>query len=141
MPARADPGQPAGDGPGSGQPARSPLLARLWASRWPEVAWTLFAIGNLAWMVLVPAQSLLPFHFTWISLLLLYGLGYRSYTKRLTWFLLVPVMAGAVLLFADARIRALQPYDELHRAAGHGLDAVRDNTAYQPPQGGHGRPR
>jgi hypothetical protein len=64
-------------------------------------------------MVLVPLQSLLPFHFIWISLLLLYGLGYRTYTRTLTWCLLVPVMAGAALLFVDARIRALQPYDEL----------------------------
>jgi signal transduction histidine kinase len=89
------------------------LAARLWASRWPEAAWAVFAVGNLAWMILVPSQALLPFHFTWISLLLLYGLGYRTYTRALTWCLLVPVMAGAALLFADARIRALQPYDEL----------------------------
>ena len=94
--------------------ADSRLLAeRLWASRWPEVAWTLFAIGNLAWMVLVPSWSMLPYHFTWISLLLLYGLGYRTATRALTWWLLAPVMAGAALLFADARIRALAPYDEL----------------------------
>ena len=92
---------------------RPSLAARLWASRWPEVAWAVFAVGNLAWMVLVPSQALLPFHFTWISLLLLYGLGYRTYTRALTWCLLVPVMAGAALLFADARIRTLQPYDEL----------------------------
>jgi two-component system OmpR family sensor kinase len=89
------------------------LTARLWASRWPEAAWAVFAVGDLAWMVLVPSQSMLPFHFTWISLLLLYGLGYRTYTRALTWCLLVPVMAGTALLFADARIRALQPYDEL----------------------------
>jgi signal transduction histidine kinase len=88
-------------------------MRRLWASRVPEAAWTAFAAGNLVWMVLAPSQSLLPFHFIWISLLLLYGLGYRTYTRRLTWFLLVPVMAGAALLFIDARIRALQPYDEL----------------------------
>jgi two-component system, OmpR family, sensor kinase len=97
----------------SAQRDSCPLRARLWASRWPEAAWTVFAVVNLAWMVLVPSQSLLPFHFIWISLLLLYGLGYRTYTRRLTWFLLVPVMAGAALLFIDARIRALQPYDEL----------------------------
>jgi signal transduction histidine kinase len=113
VPGQADPGQPGGADPGGDQPGRRTLAARLWASRWPEVAWALFAAGNLAWMVLVPSQSLLPFHFTWISLLLLYGLGYRTYTRALTWCLLVPVMAGAALLFADARIRALQPYDEL----------------------------
>ncbi len=90
-----------------------PLGARLWESRWPEIAWALFAVGNLTWMVLVPSWSMLPYHFTWISLLLLYGLGYRSATRALTWWLLVPVMAGAALLFVDARIRALAPYDEL----------------------------
>jgi signal transduction histidine kinase len=89
------------------------LAARLWASRWPEVAWAVFAVGNLAWMVLVPSWSMLPYHFTWISLLLLYGLGYRTATRGLIWWLLVPVMAGAALLFADARIRAMAPYDEL----------------------------
>jgi len=89
------------------------MMTRLWASHWPEVAWAVFAVGNLCWMVLVPSQSLLPFHFIWISLLLLYGLGYRTYTRALTWCLLVPVMAGAALLFIDARIRALQPWDEL----------------------------
>jgi signal transduction histidine kinase len=89
------------------------LAARLWASRWPEVAWAAFAVGNLAWMILVPSWSMLPYHFTWISLLLLYGLGYRAATRGLIWWLLVPVMAGAALLFVDARIRALAPYDEL----------------------------
>jgi signal transduction histidine kinase len=86
---------------------------RLWESRWPEVAWAVFAIGNLVWMVLMPSWSMLPYHFTWISLLLLYGLGYRTATRALTWWLLVPVMAGAALLFVDAQIRALAPYDEL----------------------------
>jgi signal transduction histidine kinase len=65
-------------------------------------------------MVLAPSWSVLPYHLTWISLLLLYGVGYRSATRGLIWCLLVPVMAGAALLFADARIRATAPpYDEL----------------------------
>jgi two-component system, OmpR family, sensor kinase len=97
----------------SAQPDCLSLAKRLWESRWPEVAWAVFAIGNLAWMVLQPSWSMLPYHFTWISLLLLYGLGYRTATQALTWWLLVPLMAGAALLFIDARIRALAPYDEL----------------------------
>lgn len=92
------------------------FAARLWASRWPEVAWAAFAVGNLAWMVLVPNWSMLPFHFTWISLLLLYGVGYRTATRALTWWLLVPLLAGAALIFADDRIRATAPYDELIEA-------------------------
>ena len=89
------------------------LAARFWASRWPEVAWAAFAVGNLAWMVLVPSWSMLPYHFTWISLLLLYGLGYRTASRALMSWLLAPVTAGAALLFIDARIRAMAPYDEL----------------------------
>ncbi len=91
----------------------SGVLAGLWESRWPEVAWAVFAVGNLVWMVLVPGLSILPFHLTWISLLLLYGVGYRTATRALTWWLLAPVMAGAALIFIDDRIRATGPYDEL----------------------------
>jgi two-component system, OmpR family, sensor kinase len=105
---------PPADGASVATPAgQAPLVARLWASRWPEAAWVAFAIGNLAWMVLVPDWSMLPFHFTWISLLLLFGLGYRTASRALTWWLLVPLMAGAALIFIDDRIRALAPYDEL----------------------------
>lgn len=73
----------------------------------------MFAVGNLTWMVLVPSWSSLPFHFIWMSLLLLYGLGYRTSTRPLTWGLLVPVMTATGLLFADERIRGLQPYAEV----------------------------
>lgn len=89
------------------------LAARLWASRWPEAGWLIFAVGNLCWMVLMPSWSSLPFHFTWMSLLLLYGLGYRTWTRAMTWTLLLPVMTATALLFIDARIRGLQPYDEV----------------------------
>lgn len=92
---------------------RGPLSARLWASRWPEVAWAAFAIGNLTWMVLAPSWSMLPYHFTWMSLLLLYGFGFRVCTRRLFWCLLIPVMAATTLLFVDPAIRGLQPYDEI----------------------------
>lgn len=91
---------------------RRALLARLWASRWPEAAWAAFAVGNLAWMVLAPSWSMLPYHFTWMSLLLLYGFGFRVWTRTFFWFLLIPVMAATMLLFADPAIRGLQPYDE-----------------------------
>jgi len=92
---------------------RGSLLARAWASRWPEAAWAVFAAGNLTWMVLMPSWSSLPFHFTWMSLLLLYGFGFRRWTHNLFWSLLIPVMAATGLLFVDARIRGLQPYDEV----------------------------
>jgi signal transduction histidine kinase len=92
---------------------RSSLAARLWASRWPEAAWAAFAIGNLTWMLLLPSWSMLPYHFTWMSLLLLYGFGFRTWTRALFWCLLIPVMAATLLLFADPAIRGLQPYDEV----------------------------
>ena len=92
---------------------RTRFIRRLWASRWPEAAWAAFAVGNLVWMVLVPNWSMLPFHLTWVSLPLLYGLGYRCATRALVWWLMVPLMVGAALLFVDDRIRALAPYDEL----------------------------
>jgi two-component system, OmpR family, sensor kinase len=92
------------------------LAARLWASRWPEIAWAAFAVGNLAWMVLVPSWSALPFHLIWITLLLLYGVGYRTASRALTWWLLAPLLSGAALIFLDNRIRAQASYDELIEA-------------------------
>jgi signal transduction histidine kinase len=92
---------------------RRSLQARLWASRWPEAVWAAFAAGNLTWMILLPSWSMLPYHFTWMSLLLLYGFGFRIWTRTLFWFLLIPVMAATMLLFVDPAIRGLQPYDEL----------------------------
>jgi signal transduction histidine kinase len=89
------------------------LAQRFWASRWPEVGWTAFAVGNLIWMVTIPSWSMLPFHFTWMSFLLLYGFGFRTWTKPLLWCLLIPIMAATALLFVDPAIRGLQPYDEL----------------------------
>ncbi len=95
------------------QPAEAAWPGRFWASRWPEAAWVVFAIGNLLWMVLVPSLSMLPYHFTWMSLLLLYGLGMRSWSRTLTWCLVLPVMTATGLLFVDPAIRGLQPYDEV----------------------------
>lgn len=98
MSARADPGS---------------LAGRFWASRWPEAIWAAFAAGNVIWMIMMPSWSLLPWHFTWMSLLLLYGFGFRAWTKPLLWWLLIPVMAAITLLFVDPAIRGLRPYDEI----------------------------
>jgi signal transduction histidine kinase len=64
-------------------------------------------------MITMPSWSLLPWHFTWMSLLLLYGFGFRAWTKPLIWWLLIPVMAAIALLFVDPAIRGLRPYDEI----------------------------
>lgn len=61
----------------------------------------------------MPRWSLLPWHFTWMSLLLLYGFGFRTWTKPLLWWLLIPVMAAITLLFVDPAIRDLRSYDEI----------------------------
>jgi two-component system, OmpR family, sensor kinase len=87
------------------------VLGRLWASRWPEAAWAAFAVGNLVWMVVKPSFAMLAFHLTWISLLLLYGLGYRTASRALTWWLLMPVIAGTVLIITDPHSSV--PVDEL----------------------------
>jgi signal transduction histidine kinase len=92
------------------------FAARLWSSRWPEVAWAVFAVGCVAWMVLVPSLSMLPFHLTWISLLLLYVVGHRTASRALTWLLLAPSLAETALIFMDDRIRTLASYDELIEA-------------------------
>lgn len=88
-------------------------FVRIWASRWPEGAWTLFAVGNLCWMLLVPSWSMLPYHLTWMSLLLLYGLGIRSWSRLLTWCLVAPVMTATMLIFVDPAIAGRAPYDEV----------------------------
>ena len=64
-------------------------------------------------MVLVPSWSMFPYHLTWMSLILLYGFGFRVWTKPLFWCLLIPVMAATMLLFIDPTIRGTQPYDEV----------------------------
>lgn len=88
-------------------------VRKLWSSRWPEGLWALFALGNLAWMVLMPSWSMLPYHLTWMSLLLLYGLGIRAWGKILLWGLVTPVMIATGLVFGDPAIRGRAPYEEL----------------------------
>ena len=92
---------------------RGSVAERFWASRWPEAIWAVFAAGNVAWMITMPSWSMLPFHFTWMTLLLLYGFGFRAWSKRVLWWLLMPVMAAVTLLFVDPAIRGLRPYDEI----------------------------
>lgn len=91
---------------------RVSLARRLWASNLPEAAWVAFALGNLCWMVLMPQWAMLPYHLTWVSLLLLYGLGIRSWSRVLMWCLVAPVMVATGLLLADPAIGGHE-YDEL----------------------------
>jgi signal transduction histidine kinase len=88
-------------------------VTRLWASWWPEALWAVFALGNLVWMLAMPSWASIPFHFTWMSLLLLYGFGSRTWSLPLTWSLFVPVLIATGLLFVNTRVRGLQAYDEV----------------------------
>jgi two-component system, OmpR family, sensor kinase len=91
---------------------RLSLVRRLWASNLPEAAWIVFALGNLCWMILAPGWAMLPYHLTWVSLLLLYGLGIRSWSGILMWFLVTPVMVATGLLLIDPAV-GKHEYDEL----------------------------
>jgi len=64
-------------------------------------------------MIAMPSWASIPFHFTWMSLLLLYGFGSRAWSLTLTWSLFVPVLIGTGLLFVNTRVRGLQAYDEV----------------------------
>jgi two-component system OmpR family sensor kinase len=88
-------------------------MARLWASWWPEALWAVFALSNLVWMIALPSWASIPFHLTWMSLLLLYGFGSRTWSLTLTWSLFVPILIGTGLLFVNTRVRGLQAYDEV----------------------------
>jgi signal transduction histidine kinase len=64
-------------------------------------------------MITMPSWSLLPWHFIWMTLLLLYGFGSRTWSRRLLAWLLIPVLAAIALLFVDPAIWSLRPYDEI----------------------------
>jgi two-component system OmpR family sensor kinase len=88
-------------------------MTRFWASWWPEALWAVFAVANLVWMAAMPSWSSIPFHFTWMSLLLLYGFGFRTWSPTLAWSLFTPVLIGTGLLFVNTRLLEQQVYDEV----------------------------
>jgi two-component system OmpR family sensor kinase len=66
--------------------------------RWPEIAWSIFAVANLIAMELWPGWETIPFHFVWISLTLVYG--FRVWRQAATYLTLTAVMTvtGAMIL-------------------------------------------
>lgn len=79
--------------------------------RWIDVGWLLFAMANLAAMLVFPRWETVPFHFIWVSLTLLYG--FRVWRLRPTLGVLGGVIAStAVLILIDVR-GGTQPVDEL----------------------------
>ena len=91
----------------------------MWADRrswplpdyWPDVAWALFALANLAVMTLVPGWETVPFHFIWVSLTLLYG--FRVWSLGRTWWVLAIVMAATAAPIAADAVSGAQPVGEL----------------------------
>src|SRR5947199_2302931 len=57
-----------------------------------EVAWSAFAVANVAAMIAWPSWETIPFHFVWISLTLVYG--FRVWAPRPTLVVLAFVMAA-----------------------------------------------
>ena len=76
-----------------------------------EVAWGVFAAGNLVAMVVWPSWETIPFHFVWISLTIVYG--FRVWSPPVTALVLLAVVAttGASIL-SDA-FGGLQLWGEL----------------------------
>jgi signal transduction histidine kinase len=70
---------------------------------WVEVAWAVFALANVAVIVLLSHWETIPFHFVWVSLTLVYGL--RLWRLRTTTVVLLVVSAatGAALAWSIAR--------------------------------------
>jgi two-component system, OmpR family, sensor kinase len=81
--------------------------------RWPEAAWGLFALANLAAMVLLDRWETIPFHLIWVSLTLLYGL--RVWAPGVTTVLLavVGVTTGAAMFVAIGRTEGLDEMTEI----------------------------
>ena len=88
-------------------------MTRLWTSWWPEALWAVFALANLVWMAAMPNWASIPFHLTWMSLLLVYGFGFRTWSLTLTWTLFAPVLIGTGLLFVNTRMLGLKVHDEV----------------------------
>lgn len=68
----------------------------------PEIAWVAFAAANVAAMLAFFYQATVPFHFVWISLMIVYG--NRVWSPRFTWTVLGLVcVATATPLVLAAR--------------------------------------
>ncbi len=70
---------------------------------WVEVAWALFALANVAVIVLLSHWETIPFHFVWVSLTLVYGLRLWRLRTTLVVLLIVSAATGAALALSIAR--------------------------------------
>jgi signal transduction histidine kinase len=79
--------------------------------RWVDVAWALFAVANLAAMLILAEWETVPFHFIWVSLTLLYG--FQVWKVRPTLGVLaVVVLTTGGCIWIDVQ-RNFQPLDEI----------------------------
>jgi two-component system OmpR family sensor kinase len=66
---------------------------------WLEVAWALFAAGNLAVILVLDQWETIPFHFIWVSLTILYGVRVWSTRTTATVLAMVMLTTGMALLW------------------------------------------
>lgn len=78
---------------------------------WVEAAWGLFAVANVAVIVLLSHWETIPFHFVWVSLTLVYGI--RMWRLRTTMLLLLVVMAVTAAALSWSIARGHEGPDEL----------------------------
>jgi signal transduction histidine kinase len=78
---------------------------------WIEVAWGVFALANLAAIIVFPSWETVPFHFIWVSLTLLYG--FRVWPVKPTLWTLGFVMGSTAALIGLDIARGSQPADEI----------------------------
>ena len=85
-----------------------------WPTRrfvWVDLAWVIFAIANLAAMLVFDRWETVPFHFIWVSLTILYGFRVWDITPTVMVLGAIILITGAVLII-DV-IRGTQPLDEV----------------------------
>ncbi len=83
-----------------------------WPVAWVDVAWALFSVVNLIFILVFSHWETIPFHFIWISLTLLYG--FRVWANRPTlWVLAVVMMTTFAAISWDVYVGA-QSVDELN---------------------------
>lgn len=76
-----------------------------------ELAWGVWAVGNLVWMASTQDWISIPFHFIWVSFTLLYG--FRAWRDGLTWALAGLVVVSTGLLLTDAWTDGTMSTDEM----------------------------
>jgi signal transduction histidine kinase len=83
-----------------------------WRVAWVDVAWALFSVANLIFILVFSHWETIPFHFIWISLTLLYG--FRVWATRPTLWVLAVVMVTTFAAISWDVYEGAQSVDELN---------------------------